>query len=357
MREMYEKLVEMHKNDRFSVLATIIKQAGPTPRGIGTKCLILDDGSFTGTIGGGVLEAQALQKAKKVFETGLPIHLEFSLKGADVADTDMLCGGDVDVFLEPMPSKSDIHLLVFEKVINTSDQGGVGLLAMVIDETRWEYGTTPRVFIEKNGVKTGSLGVLQELEDAILKDMDRILISRMPCILSLRDPAGNQVEVFVEPVVSDPVLYVFGAGHVSRQIIPLASHVGFQVVVIDDRADFASTQHFPEARDVYQLPFEDVMEKFEIHELSYMVIVTRGHMHDKNVLAQALKTKAGYIGMIGSSRKRNIIYEKLLEEGFTEKDLSRVHSPIGLDIGAETPEEIAVSIVAELIKVRRGHRD
>ena len=99
------------------------------------------------------------------------------------------------------------------------------------------------------------------------------------------------------------------------------------------------------------------MERFEIHDLSYLVIVTRGHMHDKNVLAQALKTKAGYIGMIGSSRKRNIIYEKLLEEGFTQEDLSRVHSPIGLDIGAETPEEIAVSIVAEMIKVRRGHRD
>jgi len=356
MREMYEKLVEMYQNDRFAVLATIIKQAGPTPRGIGTKCLILDDGSFTGTIGGGVLEAQTLQAAKKVFETGLPLCLEFSLKGADVADTDMLCGGDVDVFLEPMPSKNDTHLLVFEKAINTADQGGVGLLAMAIDQTQWVHGTPPRVFIEKNGSKTGSLGVMRGLEDVILKEMDRILDSRMPCILSLQDPAGNKVEVFVEPVVSDAVLYVFGAGHVSRQIVPLASHVGFQVVVIDDRADFANTRHFPEARDIYPLPFEDVIERFEIHDLSYLVIVTRGHMHDKNVLAQALKTKAGYIGMIGSSRKRNIIYEKLLEEGFTKKDLSRVHSPIGLDIGAETPEEIAVSIVAELIKVRRGHK-
>jgi xanthine dehydrogenase accessory factor len=356
MREMYEKLVEMYQNDRFAVLATIIKQAGPTPRAIGTKCLILDDGSFTGTIGGGVLEAQTLQEAKKVFETGLPIRLEFSLKGADVADTDMLCGGDVDVFLEPMPSKNDTHLLVFEKAINTADQGGVGLLATVIDQTQWVHGTTPRVFIEKNGSKTGSLGGMRGLEDVLLKDMDRILESRMPCILSLADPKGDHVEVFVEPVVSDAVLYVFGAGHVSRQIVPLASHVGFQVVVIDDRADFASTRHFPEARDIYPLPFEDVMERFEIHNLSYLVIVTRGHMHDKNVLAQALKTKAGYIGMIGSSRKRNIIYEKLLEEGFTKKDLSRVQSPIGLDIGAETPEEIAVSIVAELIKVRRGHK-
>jgi len=357
MRNIYTKLVEKYKNGHLAVLATIIKQAGPSPRGIGTKFLILDDGSFTGTIGGGVLEAQTIQEARKVFETGLPVRLEFSLKGADVADTDMLCGGDVEVFLEPMPSKSETHLLVFDKAMKIADQGGVGLLATVIDQARWEYGTTPRVFIEKNGIRTGSLGVMQELEDAILKEMDRILGSRVPCILPLQDHAGNQVEIFVEPVVSDPVLYVFGAGHVSRQIVPLASRVGFQVVVIDDRADFADASHFPEARDIYQLPFEEVMDGLSIHELSYLVIVTRGHMHDKNVLAQALKTKAGYIGMIGSSRKRNIIYEKLLEEGFTEKDLSRVHSPIGLDIGADTPEEIAVSIVAELIKVRRGYTD
>jgi xanthine dehydrogenase accessory factor len=244
--------------------------------------------------------------------------------------------------------------LVFDKAIKIADQGGVGLLATVIDQARWEYGTAPRVFIEKSGIRTGSLGGMQELEDAILKEMDRILSSKVPCILQVQDHTGNQVEVFVEPVVSDPVLYVFGAGHVSRQIVPLASRVGYQVVVIDDRADFADSSHFPEARDIYQLPFEEVMDRLSIHELSYLVIVTRGHMHDKNVLAQALKTKAGYIGMIGSSRKRNIIYEKLLEEGFTEKDLSRVHSPIGLDIGAETPEEIAVSIVAELIEVRRG---
>ena len=186
--------------------------------------------------------------------------------------------------------------------------------------------------------------------------MDGILASRQPCIIPLQDSAKNQMDVFVEPVVSDPVLYIFGAGHVSRQTVPCACRVGFQVVVIDDRPDFADTVHFPDARDVYHLPFEGVMDRLPVHGLSYLVIVTRGHMHDKNVLAQALKTKAAYIGMIGSTRKRDIIYKKLLEEGFTQKDLSRVHSPIGLDIGAETPEEIAISIVAELIKVRAGQQ-
>ena len=356
MKDIYIKLTEMHEKGRLSVLATIIKQAGPSPRGIGTKCLILDDGSFEGTIGGGVLEAQTLQEARKVFKTGLPIRLEFSLKGADVSGTDMLCGGDVEVFLEPITPKGETHLLVFDKAMKITDRGGVGLLATVIDQREWQKGVVPRVFLEKNGERTGSLAGMHELEDALLKKMDGILTSTKPCIVPLQDSAKNQMDIFVEPVMSDPVLYVFGAGHVSRQIVPCACRVGFQVVVIDDRPDFVDTAHFPDARDVYQLPFEGVMDRLPVHELSYLVIVTRGHMHDKNVLAQALKTKAGYIGMIGSSRKRDIIYKKLLEEGFTQKDLSRVHSPIGLDIGAETPEEIAISIVAELIKVRAGHK-
>ena len=158
----------------------------------------------------------------------------------------------------------------------------------------------------------------------------------------------------MEPVVSRPVLYVFGAGHVSRQIVPLAAGVDFQVVVIDDREDFANAGYFPDATDIHQYPFEGLMERLPIDESSFLVIVTRGHMHDKTVLAQALKTNATYIGMIGSSRKRRLIYQKLVEEGFKEEGLLRVHSPIGLEIGAETPEEIAVSIVAELIKVRAG---
>jgi xanthine dehydrogenase accessory factor len=162
------------------------------------------------------------------------------------------------------------------------------------------------------------------------------------------------VPVFVEPFISDPVLYVFGGGHVSSRIVPLASHVGFPTVVIDDRPEFADRLKFPNAKEVRLLEFEHVMENLPVDSSSFLVIVTRGHLHDKHVLAQALRTDARYIGMIGSRRKRNIIYEKLLEEGFTKDDLSRVHSPIGLDIGAETPEEIAVSIVSELILKRAG---
>ena len=356
MKDIHEKLAVFMEKGRSSVLATIIKEAGPSPRGIGTRCLILDDGSIVGTIGGGPLEAQTIKAAQNVFGTRLPIRLQFSLKGSDVADTDMLCGGDVEVFLEPIPKESQTHISIIQRSIQIMNKGGAGLLATVIDEQQWQEGTAPILLLEKNGESVGSLLGKQDLKDALMKKMDRILNSRQPGILSLKDNVGNNIEIFIEPLVSDPVLYVFGGGHVSRQIVPVASRVGFQVVVIDDRPDFADIHHFPDARDVHQLAFEGVMEKLPVHDSSYLVIVTRGHMHDKTVLAQALRTKACYIGMIGSTRKRDIIYQKLLEEGFTQKEISTVHSPIGLQIGAETPEEIAVSIVAELIKVRAGHK-
>jgi xanthine dehydrogenase accessory factor len=295
-----------------------------------------------------------LEEAGKVFDSGISLRLYFTLKGSDVADTDMLCGGDVEVFLEPVSPKSLAHLSVFQEVVKVQDRGGAGLLTTAIDSDRWLFGDVPKAFLAKDGRKTGSLLGIQGIEEVLLDEMDRILDSKHPLILEVKDDEGNRIEIFVEPIASNPVLYVFGGGHVSRQIVPLAARVGFQVVVTDDREDFADALHFPEANIVHQYSFEGVMDNFPVNESSYLVIVTRGHMHDKTVLAQALKTNAKYIGMIGSSRKRNIIYQKLLEEGFTEEDLLRVHSPIGLDIGAETPEEIAVSIVAELIKVRAG---
>jgi xanthine dehydrogenase accessory factor len=195
---------------------------------------------------------------------------------------------------------------------------------------------------------------MEAVAEEIAKNIPLALKQKDSRLVVSRDDLGGSVELFVEPILADPVLYIFGGGHVSAQIIPLASRVGFKVEVIDDRPEFADPAKFPNAARVHQHPFEGVLGRIPVDESSYLVIVTRGHIHDKTVLEQCLRTKAKYIGMIGSRRKKAMIYEKLLEEGFTRSDLDRVHAPIGLDIGAETPEEIAVSIVAELIRVRAG---
>ncbi len=349
MKYIYRKIKEQLKKGQPCALATVVRQAGPSPRGAGAKCLIMSDGSIQGTVGGGLLEAQTLKKAKEVLEKGSPLRLQFSLKGEDVAETDMLCGGNAEVFIEPVSGKNESQIEIFKQIANIEQRGGQGIAAVLLDPVYWENGSVPRIFLTREGEKTGSFGPMSELEQEMASRIDQILKSRVPGIITVLDR-----DIYVEPVIADPTLYIFGGGHVSQQIVPLASKVGFKVMVIDDRPEFANPEQFPDAYEVKQLSFDSVMEKLPVAEDSYLVIVTRGHMHDKVVLAQALKTKARYIGMIGSKRKRDIIYEKLVEEGLTREDLARVYSPIGLDIGAETPEEIAVSIVAELIKVRAG---
>ena len=160
---------------------------------------------------------------------------------------------------------------------------------------------------------------------------------------------------FVEPTFVPGTVFLFGAGHVSQQVADLAARVNFRTVVLDDREEFANPQRFPKADQiVVPSSFEQAFAGLEIDSDSYVVIVTRGHLHDKTVLERALRTKAGYIGMIGSRRKRDMLYQALLSEGFTREDIDRVCCPIGLNIGGDTPEEIAVSIVAQLIKVRSG---
>jgi len=354
MKDVFGKAVQLLGKREFSVLATILKLTGSGPRGAGTRFLILEDGSYVGSIGGGLLEARVLEAARKVFETQSPMRLGFSLMGKDVAETDMICGGDVDIFLEPFFPENQDHIQGLRRILDIQKRGGSGLLATVVQVDRWQKNSIPRLLALPGGEVIGSLPGMKGIQEELAKQMLVRLKEREPRLVASRDDLGGVVELFVEPILSDPVLYIFGGGHVSAQIVPLASRVGFKVEVIDDRPEFADPAKFPDAAKVHHCAFEGVLKRIPVDESSYLVIVTRGHMHDKTVLEQCLRTKAKYVGMIGSRRKKAMIYEKLLEEGFTQRDLDRVYAPIGLDIGAETPEEIAVSIVAELIQVRAG---
>jgi xanthine dehydrogenase accessory factor len=167
--------------------------------------------------------------------------------------------------------------------------------------------------------------------------------------------AGDRPGIYVQPVGLHGTAYVLGAGHCGKSLVPLLSMVGFRTVIVDDRAEFANLERFPDADSVVvPASFENAFDLLPIDEQSYVVIMTRGHMFDRVALAQALRTPATYVGMIGSKKKIAQTFATLREEGFTEQDLARVRAPIGLDIGAETPEEIAVAIAAEIIKARHS---
>jgi len=346
MENLYTIAFNRLRKDHKVILATIINRSGSTPRSVGTKCLFLEDGSIIGTIGGGLLEYQATEKAKDVFEAGKSSVLNFKLTGEDVANSEMLCGGIADVYLEPLFPSNRAVVALLEKITSIFAEGKKGTLFTRVSIKTDHADETCRLFIAEDGQSTGSLMIGSEDAREICKNFSRI---KKPLLTSM---GKDEMPVFVEPVRPDDILYLFGAGHISTFVAPLAKMVGFKVVVIDDRDEFANSERFQDADEVKVVPFSGALDKIEFTPSTYIVIVTRGHVYDRNILKGVIDKKTAYIGMIGSRRKKKIIFESLVEDGVHEKLLDRVHSPIGLDIGADTPEEIAVSIVAELIDSR-----
>jgi xanthine dehydrogenase accessory factor len=255
MEDIFEEIARIRSEGGSAALATVINVKGSTPRGEGSKMLIRSDSTIFGSIGGGSLEAQVCQEAIEVIKENRSKLLHFDLTGKEIAQEGMICGGNMDVFLEP--------------------------------------------------------------------------------------------------IVSQPTIYIFGAGHISFSISKIAKISGFKVVVVDDRPEFANPERFPEADQIIAQDFEAVFPGLKINKSSYIVIVTRGHLQDQKVLEWAVKTEAKYIGMIGSRKKNEAVFSNLQSKGIPMKLLNSVHAPIGIDINAETPEEIAVSIIAEVIKIRR----
>lgn len=335
MRNLLDSIIETIQAGEKAVLAAIIKSAGSSPRGSGARMLVREDGSFVGTVGGGSLEARCIEEAMRMSWLSLShVKIDFHLDQETVAGEGMVCGGSATVLLQKV---SRLELAVFEELKERYLGGERPVLLTVLDkadgEVLWFDIARPEVI-----AKIGS----NRLENFLQKT------SRMPVLLD----AGDK-EVYVEPLVSPGLVHLVGAGHVAQAAAEIAAFADFEVVVIDDREAFANGERYPMAKEIRVLDsFESCFSQLSPDD--YVVIVTRGHLHDKEVLGQALRTDAGYIGMIGSAKKRNLIFENLLQEGFSEGDLARVYSPIGLSIGADTPNEIAVSIVGELIQVRSG---
>ncbi len=340
MRKWVCAAYEMLSRKQPLVMALILSQEGSTPRAAGTRMLIGQGGAVAGTIGGGKIEAAVTETARGMLGRQGAVILSFDLT-SEIADAmDMICGGKLEILIDAI-TPDESNRLFFSSLLQVLDQRQKGLLVTELK---------------------GSDSALQQVRRAVLIQDGRVIgdsdiRARIGTIAEkLRAPvltATGDGRFFIEPAMAAGTVFLFGAGHVSLQTAILAKKVGFETVVLDDRAEFANAGRFPDADDVRVLScFARATEGLDIHPDSYLVILTRGHLHDKTVLQQALQTQAGYIGMIGSRKKRDAIYRALEKEGFPPGDFEKVHCPIGLSIGAQTPEEIAVSIVAELIHAR-----
>src|SRR5438270_9711648 len=245
----------MRRGGQRGALATIVHTNGSIPSYESSRMVVDEDGSMAGTIGGGCVEAEVWAAAKEVMQKEAPRKMVFNLNNEASYDSGLICGGTL--------------------------------------------------------------------------------------------------EVFVEPILPQPVVYLFGGGHVSTAVAKAAGAAGFGIGVVDDREAFANKERFPIAHEIHT-SYEDAFEKIRPNASSYVVIVTRGHKEDMRVLAWAVRTEARYVGMIGSKRKVLSVYKALENEGYKPEEFERVYAPMGLEIGALSPEEIAISIVAELIGVRRN---
>lgn len=332
MRHVLDKLITALHLGQPAVLCAIVRNSGSAPRTSGARMVVFGDGTIAGSVGGGALEGTCQAKARELFLGPATFaELDFQLTAASAADEGMACGGSATVLLQRLEPNM---LPLMRRVQDEYQRGQRPMLLTVLPRE----GEGPRLLLLD---LAESPDVPAELRREILRKG-----RRAPFLVDYR---GR--EIFVEPLVHPGTVHLAGAGHVALAVAELAAFVGFEVVVMDDRAEFASRERYPKAREVRVLSsFTSCLAGLGPDD--YVVIVTRGHLHDRQVLARALRTKAGYIGMIGSRRKRAAVYASLREEGLTDSDLARVHCPIGLAIDADTPEEIAMSIVAEMIQVR-----
>jgi xanthine dehydrogenase accessory factor len=345
-KNIYEQAYELLLSGKNIIFVRTIRRSGSTPRNVGSMCIITEDEKIIGTIGGGLLEYRVQQQAKKLLKQGKSFIYRFQLSNEDLAKDGMICGGDVDLYLEPCFAANSETLKVFKAITQMIQNNQSGILATKIEDDISAKDTSARILVHEDGTTLGTIDGVNPEKITMDKDISYELISRKK----------EKTDLFVEKIILNPQVFLFGAGHVSMFVAQLAKTVGFSITIIDDRPEFANEEKFPQADEILVASFDKAFEQLNISQNSYILIITRGHLHDKTVLQKALETNAAYIGMIGSIKKRNIIYKDLLELGISKQALEKVYSPIGIDINAETPEEIAVSIVGELIKKRAPER-
>jgi xanthine dehydrogenase accessory factor len=339
---IFQSLASLLNGGESLVLATIVSRSGSAPRAVGSRMVVRRDGSIIGTIGGGILEARVQNLAEQVFDHGQAVLQKYVLTAQDASQMGMVCGGVVQVLVQFLDAAKPGNLALYRDIV----------AALQARQRAWLITALPL----SPEVPEPVAQYLIKDENTSVEDLDQQAVLALTAQASAGQPEvlwHQEKPYLVETLCHQGTVYIFGAGHVAQQLAPLATLVGFNTVVLDDRQEFANRERFPEAAEIIVLEsFQRAMKDLEINADSYLVLITRGHAHDQTVLRQALATPAGYIGMIGSRRKRDAIYAALEKEGFSRQDFARVFSPIGLAIGAETPEEIAVCIVAELIQVR-----
>ncbi len=340
MRGIWKSLGKSLEAGKAALLVSIIASHGSVPRGAGAHMVVNEDGRKAGTIGGGEVEHVAIVKAVEACKDKLSYRHPFCLRANTAKDLGMVCGGDVETAFCYIPADAFHQQLLKEVDQVYEDKEALWLLLPLYE------GAQGALCFYTEG--RGFFGTpLSEEAKALFKGQKYT----KPRILDL-----GKEKYYVEQLVLSERVYIFGGGHVAQALVPVLAKLGFRCIVAEDREDFCSPALFPEAESCILIDNTRVADFVDITEDDYLCIMTRGHQADTVIQAQVMRSKAHYIGLIGSRRKIATVQATLREQGFDDADFARVTTPIGLPIQAETPEEIAVSIAAQLIMVRANRQ-
>jgi len=353
LRNIYPEVLRRLENQESVALATILEAEGATPQVPGASALFGEKGLLSGTLGGGVLEAEAEKKALVCLKTGMSICYRFDLQGEDMSGAEPICGGFVRILLDGSPGNGKE---AWRRLTDSLLSRRSGVLVTGVSQTGEERVGVERFWVDD--IAAGSDAWTVSLR--FRKEIEEVRDRREPVLLreEATSPEGRPNLIFLEPVVPSPRLLIVGAGHVGQALARQGLWLDFDVTVIDDRTEFASPERFPEGVHLIVADIERAVREFPVSGDTYIVIVTHGHKHDAEALKGCIRSPAAYIGMIGSQKKVALMRRRFLEAGWaSSEEWDRVHAPIGLKIGSKTVEEIAVSIAAELVLVRSGSRE
>ena len=349
MKEVIQEAVEQVQEGQPCVLATVVRTKGSTPQKPGAMLLVRQDGTGVGTLGGGCVEGDIWFAAKEILHNqGGPEFKNYYLNEDIAARDGLVCGGTMYFYLEPLWEGTDFAQIGSE-VLNAYEGGEPVALATVVNVPEGDTNLGAKLLLRIDGSVAGSLGSA-ELDQPAVEVAQRI--ADLGSVESFITEQGT--EVFVEGFTTPPTLIMVGGGHVGKATADLAKMLGYRVFIVDDRPEFANDERYPYAEQTLVTGYEGWSEHLTINVNSFVVVATRGHRYDDLALESALSTRARYIGLLGSRRKTLMIYQRLLQQGTPLERLKQVHAPVGLDIGALTPEELAVSIMSEIIMVRRA---
>jgi xanthine dehydrogenase accessory factor len=364
VNQIWSEAVRTLERDQPFALATVINVRGSTPREIGAK-MIIREGGQVGTIGGGCGEAEVFRKARLLLSEGAGARLaEVDLTGDFDQQEIGTCGGIMDVFID-LWDPSDLPLA--RKLAHSAEHNRPAALLTVVDSgVQLEVPVGAKMVIDPMGSEVGAQ--LTGLDDSALKQLGDRTSDAVAGLLEVNAGGGltsvTHIEsnglprLFVDPIAGAQRLIIVGAGHIAQPLCELGAMLGFHVTVIDDRASFANRERFPHADLIMAKPFTAAIETLQLDRHCFLISVTRGHAFDEEVVRAALRQPGCFIGMIGSRRRSRAMLARLAEDGIDPARLDEIHAPLGLDIGAETPEEIAISIIAEIVRERRtGIRD